>query len=229
MGQLIDGVWHDTWYDTSKTGGHFKRTTAQFRHWITPDGAPGVTGEGGFEAHTNRYHLYVSLVCPWAHRTLIMRQLKGLQEHIGVSMVHPLMLDHGWTFGIDFPDTTGDSLYQHEFLYQLYLHDNADYSGRVTVPVLWDKTRHTIVSNEPADIIGMFNSAFDGIGATPGDYYPEALRTQIDALTNGFTLPSITGYTRRDLRPHKVPMMRRSMEYSRHWIGWKSVWHSSAT
>lgn len=181
MGQLIDGVWHDTWYDTSKTGGHFKRTTAQFRHWITPDGTPGITGEGGFEAQTNRYHLYVSLACP-SHRTLIMRQLKGLQEHIGVSVVHPLMLDQGWTFGIDFPDTTGDSLYQHEFLYQLYLHANADYSGRVTVPVLWDKARHTIVSNESADIIRMFNSAFDGMGATPGDYYPEALRTQIDAL-----------------------------------------------
>ncbi|MCW2481043.1 glutathione S-transferase family protein [Candidatus Symbiopectobacterium sp. NZEC135] len=190
MGQLIDGVWHDTWYDTSKTGGHFKRTTAQFRHWITPDGAPGVTGEGGFEAQPHRYHLYVSLACPWAHRTLIMRQLKGLQEYIGVSVVHPLMLDQGWTFGIDFPYTTGDSLYQHEFLYQLYLHANADYSGRVTVPVLWDKTRHTIVSNESADIIRMFNAAFDGIGATPGDYYPEALRTQIDTL-NAWIYPTI--------------------------------------
>lgn len=190
MGQLIDGVWHDTWYDTSKTGGHFKRTTAQFRHWITPDGASGVTGEGGFEAQPHRYHLYVSLACPWAHRTLIMRQLKGLQEHIGVSVVHPLMLDQGWTFGIDFPDTTGDSLYQHEFLYQLYLHANADYSGRVTVPVLWDKARHTIVSNESADIIRMFNSAFDDIGATPGDYYPEALRTQIDTL-NEWIYPTI--------------------------------------
>ncbi len=190
MGQLIDGVWHDTWYDTSKTGGHFKRTTAQFRHWITPDGAPGVTGEGGFEAQPHRYHLYVSLACPWAHRTLIMRQLKGLQEYIGVSVVHPLMLDQGWTFGIDFPDTTGDSLYQHEFLYQLYLHANADYSGRVTVPVLWDKMRHTIVSNESADIIRMFNAAFDGIGATPGDYYPEALRTQIDTL-NAWIYPTI--------------------------------------
>lgn len=190
MGQLIDGVWHDTWYDTSKTGGHFKRTTAQFRHWITPDGAPGVTGEGGFEAQPHRYHLYVSLACPWAHRTLIMRQLKGLQEYIGVSVVHPLILDQGWTFGIDFPDTTGDSLYQHEFLYQLYLHANADYSGRVTVPVLWDKMRHTIVSNESADIIRMFNAAFDGIGATPGDYYPEALRTQIDTL-NAWIYPTI--------------------------------------
>lgn len=190
MGQLIDGVWHDTWYDTSKTGGHFKRTTAQFRHWITPDGAPGVTGEGGFEAQPHRYHLYVSLACPWAHRTLIMRQLKGLQEYIGVSVVHPLMLDQGWTFGIDFPDTTGDSLYQHEFLYQLYLHANADYSGRVTVPVLWDKMRHTIVSNESADIIRMFNAAFDGIGTTPGDYYPEALRTQIDTL-NAWIYPTI--------------------------------------
>lgn len=190
MGQLIDGVWHDTWYNTSKTGGHFKRTTAQFRHWITPNGVPGSTGEGGFEAQTNRYHLYVSLACPWAHRTLIMCQLKGLQEHIGVSVVHPLMLDHGWTFDIDFSDTTGDSLYQHDFLYQLYLHASVDYSGRVTVPVLWDKARHTIVSNESTDIIRMFNSAFDGLEATPGDYYPEALRTQINAL-NEWIYPTI--------------------------------------
>lgn len=190
MGQLIDGVWHDTWYDTRATGGHFKRTTSQFRHWVTPDGAPGSTGEGGFEAQPDRYHLYVSLACPWAHRTLIMRQLKGLQEHIGVSVVHPLMLDHGWTFGIDFPDATGDSLYQHEFLYQLYLHAKSDYSGRVTVPVLWDKERHTIVSNESADILRMFNSAFDAVGAKSGDYYPPALRTEIDAL-NEWIYPTI--------------------------------------
>ncbi|QHP55717.1 glutathione S-transferase family protein [Pectobacterium carotovorum subsp. carotovorum] len=185
MGQLVDGVWHDTWYETKSTGGHFKRSESAFRNWVTPDGAPGLTGKGGFPAQSGRYHLYVSLACPWAHRTLLMRQLKGLEDHIAVSVVHPLMLDHGWTFGTDFEAATGDSLYQHEFLYQLYLHAMPDYSGRVTVPVLWDTEQHTIVSNESADIIRMLNSAFDGVGATAGDYYPEALRAQIDEL-NGW-------------------------------------------
>ncbi|MEL4888261.1 glutathione S-transferase family protein [Pectobacterium betavasculorum] len=184
MGQLVDGVWHDTWYETKSTGGHFKRSESVFRNWVTPDGAPGLTGKGGFPAQPGRYHLYVSLACPWAHRTLLMRQLKGLEDHIAVSVVHPLMLDHGWTFGTDFEAATGDSLYQHEFLYQLYLHAKPDYSGRVTVPVLWDTEQHTIVSNESADIIRMLNSAFDGVGATAGDYYPEALRTQIDELNS---------------------------------------------
>ncbi|QQG28936.1 glutathione S-transferase family protein [Pectobacterium carotovorum] len=185
MGQLVDGVWHDTWYETKSTGGHFKRSESAFRNWVTPDGAPGLTGKGGFPAQSGRYHLYVSLACPWAHRTLLMRQLKGLEDHIAVSVVHPLMLDHGWTFGTNFEAATGDSLYQHEFLYQLYLHAMPDYSGRVTVPVLWDTEQHTIVSNESADIIRMLNSAFDGVGATAGDYYPEALRAQIDEL-NGW-------------------------------------------
>ncbi|MBA0187084.1 glutathione S-transferase family protein [Pectobacterium odoriferum] len=185
MGQLVDGVWLDTWYETKSTGGHFKRSESAFRNWVTPDGAPGLTGTGGFPAQSGRYHLYVSLACPWAHRTLLMRQLKGLVDHIAVSVVHPLMLDHGWTFGTDFEAATGDSLYQHEFLYQLYLHAMPDYSGRVTVPVLWDTEQHTIVSNESADIIRMLNSAFDGVGATAGDYYPEALRSQIDEL-NGW-------------------------------------------
>lgn len=185
MGQLVDGVWHDTWYETKSTGGHFKRSESAFRNWVTPDGAPGLTGKGGFPAQSGRYHLYVSLACPWAHRTLLMRQLKGLEDHIAISVVHPLMLDHGWTFGTDFEAATGDSLYQHEFLYQLYLHAMPDYSGRVTVPVLWDTEQHTIVSNESADIIRMLNSAFDGVGATAGDYYPEALRAQIDEL-NGW-------------------------------------------
>ncbi|RUR96396.1 glutathione S-transferase family protein [Pectobacterium polaris] len=185
MGQLVDGVWHDTWYETKSTGGHFKRSESAFRNWVTPDGAPGLIGKGGFPAQSGRYHLYVSLACPWAHRTLLMRQLKGLTDHIAVSVVHPLMLDHGWTFDTDFEAATGDSLYQHEFLYQLYLHAMPDYSGRVTVPVLWDTEQHTIVSNESADIIRMLNSAFDGVGATAGDYYPEVLRAQIDEL-NGW-------------------------------------------
>lgn len=141
MGQLIDSVWHDTWYDTKSTGGKFQRSASAFRNWLTEDGTPGQTGEGGFAAEKDRYHLYVSLACPWAHRTLILRKLKGLEPFISVSVVHPLMLENGWTFDDNFPAATGDTLYQHEFLYQLYLHADPHYSGRVTVPVLWDKKK----------------------------------------------------------------------------------------
>ncbi|AUU10833.1 glutathione S-transferase family protein [Serratia marcescens] len=185
MGQLVDGVWQDIWYDTKSTGGRFKRSTAQFRNWVTADGQPGEHGTGGFQAEAGRYHLYVSLACPWAHRTLLMRKLKGLEQIIPVSVVHPLMLENGWTFGQDFPETTGDPLYHADFLYQIYLRADPHYSGRVTVPVLWDKQRQTIVSNESADIIRMFNSAFDGVGARAGDYYPADLRGKIDEL-NGW-------------------------------------------
>ncbi|MEE4408613.1 MULTISPECIES: glutathione S-transferase family protein [unclassified Serratia (in: enterobacteria)] len=185
MGQLVDGVWQDIWYDTSSTGGRFKRSTSQFRNWVTADGQPGEHGTGGFKAEKDRYHLYVSLACPWAHRTLLMRKLKGLEQIIPVSVVHPLMLENGWTFGQDFPETTGDSLYHSDFLYQLYLRADEHYTGRVTVPVLWDKQQQTIVSNESADIIRMFNSAFDGTGARAGDYYPNDLRGKIDEL-NGW-------------------------------------------
>ncbi|MEB6540744.1 glutathione S-transferase family protein [Serratia plymuthica] len=185
MGQLVDGVWQDIWYDTSSTGGRFKRSTSQFRNWVTADGQPGEHGTGGFKAEKDRYHLYVSLACPWAHRTLLMRKLKGLEQIIPVSVVHPLMLENGWTFGQDFPETTGDSLYHSDFLYQLYLRADEHYTGRVTVPVLWDKQQQTIVSNESADIIRMFNSAFDGVGARAGDYYPNDLRGKIDEL-NGW-------------------------------------------
>lgn len=139
MGQLVDGVWQDTWYDTKSTGGRFKRSVSAFRNWLTADGAPGPAGEGGFAAEKDRYHLYVSLACPWAHRTLILRKLKGLEPFISVSVVHPLMLENGWTFADDFPDATGDQLYHHQFLYQLYLQADPHYTGRVTVPVLWDK------------------------------------------------------------------------------------------
>ncbi|MGB8665342.1 MAG: glutathione S-transferase family protein [Serratia inhibens] len=185
MGQLVDGVWQDIWYDTSSTGGRFKRSTSQFRNWVTADGQPGEHGTGGFKAEKDRYHLYVSLACPWAHRTLLMRKLKGLEQIIPVSVVHPLMLENGWTFGQDFPEATGDSLYHSDFLYQLYLRADEHYTGRVTVPVLWDKQQQTIVSNESADIIRMFNSAFDGAGARAGDYYPNDLRGKIDEL-NGW-------------------------------------------
>jgi putative glutathione S-transferase len=190
MGQLVDGVWHDTWYDTKSTGGRFKRSVSAFRNWLTADGAPGPSGDGGFAAEKDRYHLYVSLACPWAHRTLILRKLKGLEPFISVSVVNPLMFENGWTFDSSFPDATGDTLYQHQFLYQLYLHADPQYTGRVTVPVLWDKKLQTIVSNESAEIIRMFNTAFDGLGATAGDYYPPALRENIDEL-NGWIYDSV--------------------------------------
>src|SRR5471032_15330 len=185
MGLLVAGQWQNSWYDTKATGGHFERSAAQFRNWVTADGAPGPAGRGGFTAAGHRYHLYVSLACPWAHRTLLMRRLKGLEQLIPVSVVHPLMLEHGWTFGTDFPGATGDPLYHKNFLYQLYLQADPHYSGRTTVPVLWDTLENTIVSNESADIIRMFNSAFDAVGAQAGDYYPVALRGQIDEI-NGW-------------------------------------------
>lgn len=184
MGQLVNGIWQDSWYDTTSTGGRFERASSQFRHWITPDGEAGEYGDDGFKAEKDRYHLYVSLACPWAHRTLLMRKLKGLEQLIPVSVVHPLMLENGWTFARDFPAATGDELYHSDFLYQLYLRADPRYSGRVTVPVLWDKRRQTIVSNESADIIRMFNTAFDALGAQEGDYYPVRLREEIDTLND---------------------------------------------
>ncbi len=190
MGQLIDGVWHDVWYDTKSTGGRFKRSESAFRNWLTADGAAGPSGKAGFAAEKDRYHLYVSLACPWAHRTLIVRKLKGLEPFISVSVVNPLMLQNGWTFAEDFPEATGDTLYHHEFLYQLYLQADPDYTGRVTVPVLWDKKNQTIVSNESAEIIRMFNTAFDALGARPGNYYPDELKDEIDEL-NGWIYDTV--------------------------------------
>jgi putative glutathione S-transferase len=182
VGQLVDGRWSTEWYDTAKTGGAFVRSEAPFRNWITPDGAAGPTGEGGFPAEAGRYHLYVSYACPWAHRTLIFRALKSLEDLITVSVVSPKMPDEtGWSFKTD-EGSTGDSLYGSEFLYNIYQKAKPDHTGRVTVPVLWDKQRLTIVSNESADIIRMFNSAFDGLTGNDDDYYPEALRPEIDAI-----------------------------------------------
>jgi len=178
MGVLVDGKWQTDWYDTESTGGAFVRPTTRFRNWVTRDGAPGPTGGGDFPAEAGRYHLYVSLACPWAHRTLIFRKLKKLTEAIGVSVVHPHMLEEGWRFSEEWPD----DLYGSRRLYELYLRADPRYSGRVTVPVLWDKQRETIVSNESADIIRMLNSAFDELADTTLDFYPEALRTEIDAL-----------------------------------------------
>ncbi|PJX22247.1 glutathione-dependent reductase [Advenella sp. S44] len=181
MGLLIDGKWKDQWYDTTGSGGRFVRSDAQFRHWITADGSPGASGEGGFRAEAGRYHLYVSLACPWANRTMILRALKGLEDKISVSVVNPYMGDKGWTFEPD-DGVVGDPVGNARYMYEVYLRAQPDYSGRVTVPVLWDLERNTIVNNESAEIIRMLNSAFDDIGATPADFSPAALLPQIDKI-----------------------------------------------
>ncbi len=181
MGMLVDGIWHDVWYDTKETKGHFERTAAQFRNWVTADGSAGPSGEGGFKAQAGRYHLYVSLACPWAHRTLIFRKLKKLEDLISVSIVDPLMLSKGWEFKNEIGGTV-DHLFGSKALWQVYVKADPHYSGRVTVPVLWDKQRNTIVSNESAEIIRMFNSAFDGLTGSRDDFYPEQLRSEIDEL-----------------------------------------------
>lgn len=181
MGVLIDGIWKDEWYDTSSNQGRFVRWESRYRNWITPDGAPGPSGEGVFAAQPGRYHLYVSYACPWAHRTLIMRTLKGLQDAISVSVTHWYMGEHGWTFD-PAPGVIADPVSNARTLYQIYLADDPKASGRATTPVLWDKQTNRIVNNESAEIMRMLNSAFDGAGARPGDYYPESLREQIDAF-----------------------------------------------
>ena len=181
MGLLQDGKWVDQWYDTESSGGHFVRKAPQFRSWVTVDGTAGPSGDGGFKAESGRYHLYVSLACPWAHRTLIFRALKELEQMISVSVVNWYMAEDGWTFAAGdgvLPDTVNDAQLMHE----VYTKAMSDYSGRVTVPVLWDKQTKTIVSNESSEIIRMFNSAFDGIGAKAGDYYPPDMRSETDSL-----------------------------------------------
>ncbi len=180
MGMLVDGQWHDVWYDTKSSGGKFIREDAQFRHWVTADGSAGPSGEGGFAAEAGRYHLYVSLACPWAHRALIMRELKGLQNIIDVSVVSPYMLSEGWTFNTD-EGSTGDRLHGLDFHHQVYTRAQPDYSGRVTVPVLWDRERNTIVNNESAEIIRMLNGAFNALTGNDDDYYPQDLHGEIDA------------------------------------------------
>ncbi|WP_424982695.1 glutathione S-transferase family protein [Maritalea sp. S77] len=178
MGLLIDGEWSTQWYDTKSNGGKFKRSAAAFRNWVTKDGSAGPSGEGGFEAESGRYHLYVSLACPWAHRTLIFRKLKDLTDHIDVTVVDAKMPDeHGWTI----PEGA-DPVNNAETMWQVYVAAKSDYTGRVTVPVLWDKKRKTIVSNESAEIIRMFNSAFNDITGNNDDYYPEALHSEIDEV-----------------------------------------------
>jgi putative glutathione S-transferase len=182
MGLLVDGVWQDKWYDTRKSNGKYVRDTARNRNWVTADGQPGPSGDGGFKAESGRYHLYVSYACPWAHRTLIFRVLKGLEDHISVNVVHPLMLGDGWTFGADYDGAAGDTVLGKPFLRDVYLAADPQATGRVTVPVLWDKHQSTIVSNESSEIIRMFNSAFDGLTGNRDDYYPQDLRAEIEAV-----------------------------------------------
>lgn len=181
MGLLVDGKWHDQWYDTKKSDGKFVRDQAGFRNWITADGSAGPSGEGGFKAEPGRYHLYVSHACPWAHRTMIFRALKGLEEMISISVVNWLMQDNGWTFEPS-EGVIPDPIHHAQFMHQVYTVAKPDMSGRVTVPVLWDKKTNTIVSNESSEIIRMLNSAFDDVGAKEGDYYPLDLRDKIDEI-----------------------------------------------
>lgn len=181
MGLLQNGKWVDKWYDTKSSGGRFVRKDAAFRNYVTPDGSPGPGGKGGFQAEPGRYHLYISLACPWAHRTLIFRKLKGLEDMISYSVVHWYMAGDGWTFEPG-DGVIADPINNAKFMHQVYTAADKEYSGRVTVPVLWDKQQNTIVSNESSEIIRMMNSAFDHIGATPGDYYPEELREEIDSV-----------------------------------------------
>ena len=183
MGLLVAGKWHTDWYDTKATQGKFVRKDAHFRHWITNDGKPGPTGDGGFKAESGRYHLYVSLACPWAHRTMIFRVLKGLQQMISMSVVNSYMGDEGWTFKPG-EGVVPDNVNYTSHLYDVYTQAIPDYTGRVTVPLLWDKKQNTIVSNESADIIRMFNSAFDDIGAKAGDFYPLEQQDAIDELNS---------------------------------------------
>lgn len=184
MGLLVDGKWHDTWYDTSSTGGKFERAAAKFRNWVTADGSAGPSGRGGFAATSGRYHLYVSYACPWAHRTLIFRQIKGLAPHIGFSVVHPDMLNDGWTFATDYAGATGDQQFGLPFARDIYTRADPTFSGRVTVPILWDTQEGTIVSNESSEIIRMFNSAFNGLTGNTDDYWPEDLRAAIEPVND---------------------------------------------
>lgn len=190
MGLLIDGKWHDQWYDTKANEGRFERDVSRFRNWVTVDGSAGPSGTDGFKAEPNRYHLYVSLACPWAHRTLIYRKLKGLEDLISVSVVNPYMHDNGWTFA-EGEGVIPDPIHNAKYMYEVYTAAKSDYSGRVTVPVLWDKKNHTIVSNESSEIIRMFNSAFDEVGANKEvDFLLEKNLAEIDEW-NDFIYPNI--------------------------------------
>ncbi len=181
MGLLVDGQWQDKWYDTKASEGRFEREDAGFRNWVTADGSAGPSGIGDFKAEPNRYHLYVSLACPWAHRTTIYRKLKGLEDMISLSIVHPFMGDKGWTFA-EGAGVIADPIVKADYLYEVYIAAKPDYTGRVTVPILWDKETNTIVSNESSEIIRMFNSAFDEVGATAVSFLPTELLAEIDTV-----------------------------------------------
>jgi putative glutathione S-transferase len=182
MGLLVGGVWHDTWYDTKSAGGKFERSQAKFRNWITADGSAGPSGISGFKAETGRYHMYVSDACPWAHRALIFRQIKDLSDHITISTVHPDMLSDGWSFEKDEYGATGDTLFDLPFARDIYTRADATFSGRVTVPILWDKQQNTIVSNESSEIIRMFNTAFNDVTGNTVDLWPQHMHDDIEAV-----------------------------------------------
>jgi putative glutathione S-transferase len=184
MGKLVNGTWEIESLGTKKTGGKLQRPDATFRNWITADGAAGPTGRAGFKAESGRYHLYVSLACPWAHRTLIFRHLKDLTPHITVDVVNPDMLDYGWSFDPDGEPAQGDSLFGSQYAYQIYQKDDPQISTRVTVPILWDKQQNRIVSNESSEIIRMFNSAFDGLTGNTDDYWPAQMRDAIEIVND---------------------------------------------
>ena len=182
MGLLVDGVWHDTWYDTKSTGGKFERSQAKFRNWITAEGSAGPSGISGFKAETGRYHMYVSDACPWAHRALIFRRIKDLSNHITISTVHPDMLSDGWSFEKDEYGATGDTLFDLPFARDIYTRADPTFSGRVTVPILWDKQQNTIVSNESSEIIRMFNSAFNDVTGNTDDLWPQHMHDDIEVV-----------------------------------------------
>ena len=182
MGLLVDGVWHDTGYDTKSSGGKFERAQAKFRNWITADGSTGPSGTGGFKAEIGRYHMYVSDACPWAHRALIFRQIKDLSDHITISTVHPDMLSDGWSFEKDEYGATGDTLFDLPFARNIYTRADPTFSGRVTVPILWDKQQNTIVSNESSEIIRMFNSAFNDVTGNTDDLWPQHMHDDIEVV-----------------------------------------------
>lgn len=184
MGLLVDGQWQDRWYDTDKNGGRFERSESSFRSWVTADGSAGPTGESGFRAEAGRYHLYAGYACPWAHRVLIYRALKGLESAIDVSFVHWFMGEEGWTFESDDDGIVGDRLSGRSRLHQVYTAADPDFTGRVTIPALWDTERGTIVSNESSELIRMLDTAFDGVGAEPGTYLPASALDEIEALNS---------------------------------------------
>lgn len=224
MGALVEGIWQDQPLVPKGRDGRFVRKDSAFRNWITTDGSPGPTGTGGFKAEPGRYHLYVSLACPWAHRTLIFRSLKGLEEMVSVSVVNWLMLENGWTFE-EAPGVIPDPIHNARYLYQVYTAADPTYTGKVTVPVLWDRERATIVNNESSEIIRMFNRGFDEIGAKAGDYLPEDLRDEIDRLNariydtvnNGVYKAGFA--TRQEAYEEAVTALFESFDWLNHLLG----------